>query len=399
MQLKKSIKRLLKSSLFRVIIRELRKISSSWILLFTTIFGPVASFLLVSWMFSAAVVRDLPVTVVDLDQTQLSRKIARLVDVIPATDIVYKSISLEEAKTKMMKGEVDAVLYIPEGLEKSVQKGMQSELALFLNNSNVVKGGMLKSQLLTTLSTLSAGIKVQTMIRKGMPPETAVQKAQPIKPDIHLLFNPYGNYTYFLMMGLLPLLAVVFIFLGTSYAVGIEMKDGTVHEWLKVAGDSSVVAMIGKLIPYILLFFADLMFLNILLIRVMGTPMNGSLGLILISEFLLILTYQAMAILLLTITINLRLTLSLGSAYTMMALTFSGLTFPAMGMPLLAKLFSFVFPYTLWLKVFLSQSLRGEPVHEAISSLLLLLLFILTGIIGFPLFKKRMKDERWRTKE
>lgn len=399
MPFKESIRRMAESSLSGVIIRELRRISSSRVLLFTTIVGPVVSFILVSWMFSSAVVRDLPVTVVDMDQTQLSRKIARLVDAIPATDIIYKSISLGEAKEKMLSGEVDAVIYLPEGLEKSVQKGAQSELALYLNNTNVVKGGMLKSQLLKVLSSISAGIKIQTMIRKGMTPEAAVQKAQPIKPDVHLLFNPYGNYTYFLMMGLLPLLAVVFIFMGTSYAVGIEMKDGTALEWMKVAEGSSVVAMIGKLIPYLLFFFADLMFLNILMIKEMGMPLNGSLALILISEFLLILAYQAMAILLLTLTINLRLTLSLGSAYTMMALTFSGLTFPAMGMPLMAKLFSVVFPYTFFLNVFLSQSLRGEPVHESIPSLLLMLIFILTGILGFPFFKKRMNDERWRTKE
>lgn len=399
MPFKESIRRMAESSLSGVIIRELRRISSSRVLLFTTIVGPVVSFILVSWMFSSAVVRDLPVTVVDMDQTQLSRKIARLVDAIPATDIIYKSISLGEAKEKMLSGEVDAVIYLPEGLEKSVQKGAQSELALYLNNTNVVKGGMLKSQLLNVLSSISAGIKIQTMIRKGMTPEAAVQKAQPIKPDVHLLFNPYGNYTYFLMMGLLPLLAVVFIFMGTSYAVGIEMKDGTALEWMKVAEGSSVVAMIGKLIPYLLFFFADLMFLNIMMIKVMGMPLNGSLALILISEFLLILAYQAMAILLLTLTINLRLTLSLGSAYTMMALTFSGLTFPAMGMPLMAKLFSVVFPYTFFLNVFLSQSLRGEPVHESIPSLLLMLIFILTGILGFPFFKKRMNDERWRTKE
>jgi ABC-2 type transport system permease protein len=398
-QFKKYLHQFLNSALIRVISRELQKIATNWVLLFTTIFGPVATFLLVSWMFSAAVVKDLPMTVVDLDHTQLSRKISRLLDAIPAANIVSTSNSLEEAKQKMVKGEVDAVLYIPEGLEKTIQKGMQSELALYLNNTNVVKGGMLKSQMITTISTISAGIKVQAMIRKGMTPELTVQKAQPIRPDVHLLFNPYGNYAYFLMMGILPLLAVVFIFLGTSYAVGIEMKDGTVQDWLNMAGGSTVVAMIGKLIPYLLLFFADLMFLNILLIQVMGSPLNGSLPIIICSEVLLILAYQAMAVLLLTITINLRLTLSLGSAYTMMALTFSGLTFPTLGMPLIAKLFSLVFPYTFWLKIFLSQSLRGEPVQETISSLLLLVSFILTGVLGFPLFKKRMNDKRWRTKE
>ncbi|HEY5510260.1 MAG TPA: ABC transporter permease [Prolixibacteraceae bacterium] len=398
MNLKGKTDILLRTSLFRVIRRELNRIANSWVLLFTTIFGPASVFLLVSWMFSAAVVRDLPITVVDNDQTQLSRKIARMIDALPAANIVFKSVSLEEARSRMTKGDVDAVIYIPDGLEKSVQRGMQTELALYLNNTNVVKGGVLQSQLVTVLSTISGGVKLQTMVKKGIQPRDAILKVQPIKPDIHLLFNPYGNYAYFLMMGLLPLLAVVFIFLGTSYAIGIEMKEGTGADWIKTAGDSTTVALIGKLIPYILLFFAGLMFMNILLIRVMGTPLNGSLAMVLFSEFLLILAYQAMAIVVLTVTINLRLTLSLGSAYTMMALTFSGLTFPAMGMPLLAKFFSFVFPYTFWLKVFLSQSLRGEPVHEAIVPLLLLLPYILTGVLAFPLFKKRLTDERWQTK-
>jgi len=350
-------------------------------------------------MFSTAVVRDLPLTLVDRDHTQLSRTIARMVDATPAVNIKKEAVSLEEARSGMNRGESDAVLFIPEGTEKNIQKGIQTELALYLNNTNVVKGGVIQSQMVTALATVSAGIKVQMMIKKGIQPGEAIQKAVPIKPDVHLLFNPYGNYAYFLMMGLLPLLAVVFIFLGTAYAIGIEMKEGTGTAWVETAENSTTVALIGKLIPYILLFLANLMGMNILLIRVMGTPLNGSLGMILFSEFLLILAYQAMALLFLAITANLRLTLSLGSAYTMMALTFSGLTFPAMGMALVAKIFSFIFPYTFWLKVFLSQSLRGEPLHEAIVPLLLLLPFILLGILAFPLFKKRLNDESWQTKD
>jgi len=391
--------RILHSSLSRVIYREFGRIANSWVLIFVTILGPLCSFLLVTWMFSTAVVRDLPLTLVDQDHTQLSRTIARMVDATPAVNINYQAASLEEAKSGMSKGQSDAVLFIPEGTEKNIQKGIQTELALYLNNTNVVKGGVIQSQMVTTLSTISAGIKVQMMVKKGMQPDEAKKKALPVKPDVHLLFNPYGNYAYFLMMGLLPLLAVVFIFLGTAYAIGIEMKEGTGTAWIETAENSTTVALIGKLIPYILLFFANLMGMNILLIRVMGTPLNGSLGMILFSEFLLILAYQAMALLFLTFTTNLRLTLSLGSAYTMMALTFSGLTFPAMGMALAAKIFSFIFPYTFWLKVFLSQSLRGEPLHEAIVPLLLLLPFILLGIIAFPFFKKRLNDESWQTRD
>ncbi|MCE1199600.1 MAG: ABC transporter permease [Marinilabiliales bacterium] len=391
--------RMIRSSLMRVVRRETERISGSWVLLFTTLVGPVASFLLITWMFSGGVVRDLPISVVDMDQTQLSRKIARMADATPAVNVTSRPTSLEEARAAMNRGETEAVLVIPEGTEKDVQKGVQSEIALYINNTNVVKGGVIQSQMVNALATVSAVIKIQTMVKKGVNPETAIKRAQPIRPDVHLLYNPYGNYAYFLMMGLLPLLAVVFIFFGSAYTIGIELKDGTATEWLSVAEGSTSVALIGKLIPYVLLFFVDLMVMNILLIKVMGTPLNGSLTMILFSELLLILAYQATALLFLSLTINLRLTLSLGSAYTMMALTFSGLTFPAMGMTLVAKIFAVIFPYNFWLKIFLSQSLRGEPVDETLWPLFVLTLFIWLGVASLPFFKRRFHDERWQTKD
>ncbi len=393
------MKRMVSSSFFHVVLREFGRITNSWVLIFVTIVGPVTSFLLIAWMFSATVVRELPVTLVDMDHSQLSRTIARMIDASPAMHVANQVTSLNEANSTIAKGVSDAVLYIPQGLEKQVQKGLQTELALFFNNTNVIKGGIIQSQMVSTISTVSGAIKVQSMVKKGLPYEEALKNAVPILPAIHLLFNPFGNYAYFLMMGLLPLLIVVFIFLGTSYAIGIEMKEGTATAWLHQADNSAMVAIIGKLTPYILMFFADMMAMNILLIKVMGIPLNGSLTIILLSEFLLILAYQAMAILFLTLTVNLRLTLSLGSAYTMMALTFSGLTFPVLGMSWVARIFSIIFPYTYWLRAFLSQTMRGEPIHEAIGPMVLLLPFILTGIFVLPIFKRRFANERWQSRE
>jgi ABC-2 type transport system permease protein len=131
----------------------------------------------------------------------------------------------------------------------------------------------------------------------------------------------------------------------------------------------------------------------------LGTTVRGSLSAILASEILLIISYQLLAILILNLTANLRLSLSLGSAYTMMALTFSGLTFPSMTMPLAAKLFSCIFPYTFWLKIFLSQSLRGEPITEILVPMLVLLLFVIAGIMAFPGFKRKLSDSKYWGRE
>lgn len=387
------------TTLFRVIRRETRRIADSWVLIFTTMIAPVAAFLIIMWLFSDGVVRDLPVAVVDMDHTAFSSRVTRLVDATPVCNVMYRPGSTDEARRMMDAGKIDAIVVLPVDLERKLLNNGVPAIAVYINNTNVIKGGALKSGLYTTLSAISAGVKMQIAIKKGQSPEQAIEKARPVKVNVHLLFNPFGNYSYFLVLGLLPLLIVVFIFLGSVYALGMELKDGTAGELISLAENNIIVALTGKMLPYTFLFFMDMMIMNIFLLRILGTPVHGSLFIILISEILLIISYQFLAILFLKLTANLRLSLSLGSAYTMMALTFSGLTFPAIAMPLLAKLFSFIFPYTFWLQIFMSQTLRGEPISEVVIPFLAFFPFIIGGILAFPGMKRKLTHHKYWFRE
>jgi len=387
------------TALFKVMRRETRRIADSWVLVFTTMIAPLTAFLIIIWLFSSGVVRDLPIAVVDMDHTAYSAKVTRLIDATPVCNVMLRLNSIEEAKQMMDRGKIDAIVVLPTDLERKVLNSGSPAIAVYINNSNVVKGGALKSGLFTTLSTISAGVKVQVAIKKGQTPEQAVEKARPVKVNTHLLFNPFGNYSYFLVLGLLPLLAVVFIFLGSVYALGMELKEGTAGELIALAQKNVTVALVGKMLPYTFLFFMDMMIMNIILIKTLGTPVHGSLFIILLSEFLLIISYQLLAILFLKLSANLRLSLSLGSAYTMMALTFSGLTFPSIAMPFIAQLFSLIFPYTFWLQIFMSQTLRGEPVTEVLLPLLAFILFIVGGILAFPGMKRKLTYHKYWYRE
>ena len=393
------VKRIYYSAFSSVIKREVNRISNNWILWFITLIAPIIAYLTIMWMFSDGVIRDVPISVVDLDGTALSRNIIRQVDATPATKISHYALSVEEAKTLMEKGKIDAIVVIPKDTEKNILTGGFSSIALYINNTNVVKGGAIKSGLYKTLSTLSAGIKVQTNIKKGLSYEQALERALPVRINTHLLFNPYTNYSYFLTLGLLPLMAIVFIFLGSVYAFGLELKEGTAGELYKTAENSITVAITGKLLPYTFLFFVNMMVLNLIVFNFLGTPLKGSWLAIILSELLLIIAYQLLAVLFLNLTSNMRLSLSLGSAYTMMALTFSGLTFPTMAMPLIAKMFSWIFPYTFWLKILLSQSLRNEPLVEIIPNLIVLALFIFSGIFSFKGMKRKLSDSKYWGKD
>ncbi|MEA3318219.1 MAG: ABC transporter permease [Bacteroidota bacterium] len=393
------IKRFCYSAFSNVVKREINRISKNWILLFTTLIAPAFAYLLIMWIFSAGVVRNVPVSIVDFDNTSLSRNIVRQIDASPVTEIKYRNASLKDANNLMNKGKIDAIVLLQDGVEKNIYSGSSSNIAVYINNTNVVKGGIVKSGLYKTLATISAGIKVQTYMKKGFTQKQAIARAVPVNMNTHLLFNPYVNYSYFLTLGLLPLMAVVFIFLGTVYALGQELKEGTAGELMNIAENSVTVAIVGKFLPYTLLFFANVMFMNFILFSVLGTPLTGSLLIILFSELLLIIAYQFLAVLFLNITANMRLSLSLGSAYTMMALTFSGLTFPTMGMPLIAKIFSWIFPYTFWLKILISQSLRNEQIVEILPQFIVLVVFILLGLLSFKGMKTKLSNSKYWGRE
>jgi ABC-2 type transport system permease protein len=380
----------------QVLKRELERIQQKRTLWFITIIGPFVGFFLVAYIFSSNVPRKLPVALVDMDHTNLSRQIARMVEATPIAAINQNFVDLVEARKAIEDGKVDAALVIPEGTEKEILKGASGSVALYLNNANVVKGGLLNSGIRKALGTLSTGIKLQVQMKTGMTQDQALTQVMPVQLRQVLLFNPYTSYSYYLTAGLLPIILIVFVLLGSLYVMGDELYRGTGKTWIKTAEGNFSWALSGKLLPYTLIYLVVAMVMDLILYRFLGMPLRGNFHIILISELLLILSYQSFAIMLLALTSNMRLSLSLGSAYCMLALTYSGLTFPIMGMSHLGQMISGAFPFTYWLKILVGQSLRGEPAANAIWPMFSLWVFILLGILFIPLLKYMMLNKkRW----
>ena len=115
------LQKLKNSPLIRVIRLETSRIAVSWILIFYTILAPVASFLLIIWLFSDGVVKDLPVAVVDMDQSAFSLKVTRLIDATRVCKVEYRVNSMLEARNMMDRGKIDAFVVLPENLSEEKQ--------------------------------------------------------------------------------------------------------------------------------------------------------------------------------------------------------------------------------------------------------------------------------------
>jgi ABC-2 type transport system permease protein len=381
--------------LLKVVRRELIHISTHWPYLFVTFVGPLLAFYLVMWIFSANVPRNLPVAVVDQDHTAMSRQLARMADATPIAAINRSFTSLQQAHLAMEQGKIDAILDIPAGTEKNILKGGSSNVALYLNNANVLKGGLINSGIKKALSTFSAGVKLQVKMKSGLTSTQAMQQIQPVMLRSEVLFNPFISYSYFLTSSLLPVMLIVFTLMGTTFAIGTEMQQGTGPQWLNEAGNHMSTALAGKILPYTIIYFCVAMVMNVILFSHLGVPLRGNLLILLTGELLMIVSYQFLAIFLIGLFGNLRLGLSLGGAYTMMALTFSGLTYPIFGMPAIAQAFAHIFPFTYWLKIFISQSMRGEPAANGLLPMLSFWFFIVFGALFIPRLKYMLLTKKY----
>ena len=378
-----------------VIRREFGRILHDRVYLFIGVIAPLIGFSLIAMIFSANVPRKLPVAIVDQDHTALSRKIIRMIGATPIALPDNHYTGLEEAHKALNSGEADAIVVIPAGTEKNIIRGEHADVAVYLNNVYLVKAGLLKSGIQKALATLSAGIKMQTHLAWGESKAQAMGKIQAVQLTPVLLFNPYTSYEYYLTLLLLPVLLTVFVLFGTTYALGTELQYGTGPGWMETAKNQLPAAMAGKLVLHNLWYFGLAIVMNLVFFKTLGLPLRGHYFLVIISEFVMIASYQAMAVFLVTLTKNLRLALSLGSAYTMLAITFAGLTYPAFGMPAVAQVFSKIFPFTYWLELFVGQTLRGEPLSNAIILLWCMTIFIVAGLCLVPRLKYLLTHEKY----
>lgn len=349
---------------------------------------PIFAFAFFVVIFKTGVPHDLPIAVLDHDNTSISRQLSRMIDATPTAHIAYNITDMAEGERMMKEGLIDAIVEIPDNLEKNVYSNTQSNVAIYINGLNLTKNGLLNKDLQTVMISFSSGIQMQTLVKKGVSQEEAQNLMMPIYFEKHILFNPYINYSYYLLPSFLPLMLMLFTLITTIFTIGVELKTGTAKEWIEASGNNIFKALAGKLLPYTVIFFALCMLMNTILFKFVGVPLIGNIPILFVSGIVYVLSYQALGIFLITLMSNMRLALSIGGGYSVLAFTFSGLTFPFMAMTPYMHAVGYIFPLTYYMEIFIDQAMRGAPAVNSAAHLGCMVLFLLLPLLVLPRLKK-----------
>ena len=378
-----------------VLQRELVRMTHQPIYLTLMLVLPLLSFAFFALLFNQGVARNIPIAILDEDHTTLSRKVAQMIDDTPTAMVAYDIQDIDEGERLMREGRVMAIVQIPAFFEKCILSNTQTHIENYVSGTNITVNGLLSKDIQTAVTTFSAGIQLQLLTKQGLTERQAMAQLMPVRFDRHVLFNPYINYGYYLAPSFLPMMLLIFVVLMTVFSIGTELKNATAREWLRTADDSVGAALLGKTLPVTVGMFLLSLAMFVIIFKVVGTPLNGSLGVILTGTLLFIMSYQAISVLIVSLLANLRLSLSIGGGYSVLAFTFSGLTFPIMAMWEPMQWLSRLFPFTYYTDLFVDQMLRGAPVVCSLPDLGWMSLFVVLPLLCLPRLKRVCTEQKF----
>ena len=356
---------------------------------------PVVSFAFFALLFNQGAIRNIPVAVLDEDNTTLSRKVVQMIDDTPTALVAYGIQDMDEGERLMREGRIMAIIQVPAFFEKNILSNSQTHIENYVTGTNITVNGLLSKDIQTAVTTFTAGIQIQLLQKQGLTERQAMAQLMPVRFDKHVLFNPHINYGYYLSPSFMPMMLLIFAVMTTVFAIGTELKHRTAREWLLTGGDSMTASLLGKLLPITAGLFMISLVMLVIIFKIVGTPLNGSLTVILVGTLLFLLSYQSLSVMIVALLANLRLSLSIGGGYSVLAFTFSGLTFPIMAMWEPMRWVSRIFPFTYYTDIFVDQMLRGAPAVYSLPDLGYIALFIVLPLLALPRLRRVCTEEKF----
>lgn len=375
-------------NIISVACRECRILKKNPMYLFCMLIFPVIVTIFFTSLMSNGQPTDMPVGVVDLDNTSTTRSIIRKLDAFQTTKIVKRYTNVSEARNDIQRNEIYAFLYIPEGTTSELLSMRQPKISFYYSSTSLTAGALLYRDL-KTISTLgSAGAASSVLQAKGLTESQIMSFLQPIVIDLHTVNNPAVNYSIYLNTMIIPGCLMLFIFLITVYSIGTEQKFGTSKEWMETAGNNIHNALIGKILPQTLVFLAIFYGYMMYVFGILQFPHPGGLPAILLLGLLSVLAAQGFGILVFGLTPSLRMSMSICSLWAVLSFSLSGTAFPLSAMSPAIKSIAQLFPLRHYYMIYQLNIFNGYPLAYSWINITAMVCFIMLPVLVVSKIKK-----------
>ena len=361
--------------IFAVIRRELGIIRKRPVYILASVGVLVVNAIFYLTLMQDGLPHDLPIGVVDLDQSSTSRAFAQQLDATQLGEVIYYD-DLHPARRDMETGKLTSFVVIPEHFNADIQAQHQPHIGYYVNSLYFVGGALAYKDIMTMVNLVGGAVQREVLRAKGHNEREIMGMIQPIVLDQHQIGNPATNYGVYLNGVLLPGILEMIVILITIYAVGTELKYGTSRQLLEMTGGSVEKALLGKLVPYNIIFTVLGIGLELLLFHWLRYPLKGSIGGMFLNMLLMVSASEALGLFIVELFPVLRLAVSVGAIISVLGMSLAGFSLPVEAMPPYVQGFSAIFPLRHYYLIHVQETLWGSGFAGCWQEVVHLLLFL-----------------------
>lgn len=203
---------------------EVRAVFTNPAILLPVFGGVLLYFFLYPLPYTRQVPRDQEVVVVNLDNSQLSRRLERMVDATPQVRLSARAASLEEAESIFIARNMAGILAIPENFYRDLLLGQRPTLSFAGDAGYFLVYGTVLEGMAGAGNTLAAEVKIGQMIMSGQAPALAAEQSSAIRLNLVPVFNPTMGYVNYVIP------AVFILILHQTLIIGVGILGGGQNE-------------------------------------------------------------------------------------------------------------------------------------------------------------------------
>jgi len=326
-------------------------------------------------------VEDLRLAVWDQDGTRASRDLVQVFQASGYFLVVDRPGSYREVEEGLSSGRVRAVLVIPPGYAEKLQSGHPSPVQLLLDGSDANTATIAQNYAGAIVSRHSASTLLEG---REMP---ALASAQ-----TRVWYNETLESRNMIVPGLVAVIMSIIAAMLTSLTIAREWERGTMEQ-LASTPVKAVEIVLGKLLPYLVIGFFDVVVVVAVGILVFDVPFRGSPLLLGGLSILFLIGALGVGIFISSVVDSQVLAMQVAMVATYLpALLLSGFLFDIGGMPIVLQAVTFLIPARYFVVVTRGVLLKGVGVGAMWPQALAMILFAVVGLgLATRVFKKEIK--------
>ncbi len=334
----------------------------------STLFFALAVPVLQTFIFGYAIdtqIEHLPTVLYDLDGRQPARELRDAFENTRTFMIVERVTDEESFRRAMTSGRVKIGIRIPPDYSDRMLSREQVQVQVLIDGSD----SQVATTALNTANLLGLNLSLRTA-RPFIEAQPAVPSrgptgspALPIEMRPRLLYNPDLESSHFFVPGLVGIiLQLVTLFL-TSFAIVRVRELGTLEQ-LFVTPVGRAGLLLGKLAPYAVLGFLEVLVILTVMVYVFGVPVRGNLGLLLTLSLLFLLCGLGLGLLVSTLAKTQLAAIQFAFLIMLPSVLLSGFMFPRAQMPAPIYVLTFAIPVTYFLEILRGVVLRAADLWD-----------------------------------